>query len=135
MLEATKESFMDSDWAMVADLPEWAQAYAEAWPVPTCQAAMYWNEAPAGRMVPKLIEVYLNGRPEAAVVIHRGEVVSGDITEFFGEHKAIAIEFDSIVRYVDIEGKNLLNTVGLLILPDCLLNAAAQAEMLVKLAA
>ena len=134
MLEVSKDSFLDSDWAMVADLPEWAQAYAEKWPVPTCQAAMYWNEPPAGAIVVQNIEVYLNGLGDAALVMTDGEVNGGDLAEFSKPHQAIAIEFDSIVRYVEIEGRLLLNTVGRLVLPDCLASPVGQAQMLLKLA-
>ena len=134
MLEVSKDSFLDSDWDMVADLPEWAQAYAEKWPVPTCQAAMYWNEPPAGAIVVRDIEVYLNGLGDAALVMTDGEVDYGDLAEFSKPHQAIAIEFDSIVRYVEIEGRLLLNTVGRLVLPDCLASPVGQAQMLLKLA-
>jgi hypothetical protein len=135
MLEASKDIFLDSDWAMVADLPEWAQAYAEKWPVPTCQAAMYWSEPPAGAIVVQNIEVYLNGLADASLVMTDGEVDYGDLVEFSKTHQAIAIEFDSVVRYVEIGGRMLLNTVGNLVLPDCLVNPSAQAQMLIKLAA
>lgn len=135
MLEASKDSFLESDWAMVADLPDWAQAYAEKWPVPTCQAAMYWNEPPAGAIVVQNIEVYLNGLGDAALVMTDGEVNFGDLAEFSKPQKAIAIEFDSVVRYVEIEGRMLLNTVGSLVLPDCLVSPAAQAQMLMNLVA
>jgi hypothetical protein len=134
MLEASKDIFLDSDWAMVSDLPDWAQAYAEKWPVPTCQAAMYWKEPPAGKFVPESIEVYVNGAADPALAIFRGAVTFGHFDELAKDHDAIAIEFDNIVRYVEIEGNDLLYTVGAMILPDCLISPAAQAQMLLKLA-
>ena len=135
MLEASKDSFLASDWAMVSDLPEWAQAYAERWPVPTCQAAMYWNETQAGKVEPESIEVYLNGAGDPALAIFRKAVTFGHIEELAQEPKAIAIEIDNVVRYVEIGGKVLLNTVGAMILPDCLVSPVAQVQMLLKLAA
>jgi hypothetical protein len=134
MLEMPKDLCHESDWAMIADLPEWAQAYADKWPVPTCQAAMYWKEPPAGAFIPQNIEVYLNGLVDPSLVMTDGKVNFGDIAEFAKPHQAIAIEFESVVRYVEIEGKDLLNTVGRIILPDCLISASSQAEMLMKLA-
>jgi hypothetical protein len=134
MLEATKDNFLPSDWAMVADLPEWAQAYAERWPVPTCQAAMYWNNPPADAFIPQNIEVYLNGLADPILVMTGKVVQCCNLDELSKPQQAIAIEIESIVRYVEIEGKVLLNTVGRIILPDFLVSASGQAEMLMKLA-
>ena len=60
-MQQQNELFLPSDWATVASLPDWAKAYTERWPVPTCQAAMYWSESDAEPVAPRFIEVYLNG--------------------------------------------------------------------------
>jgi hypothetical protein len=135
MLEMPKDLCHESDWAMIADLPEWAQAYAQKWPVPTCQAAMYWTKPPADAFIPQDIEVYLNGLTDPSLVMTFGKIDFCDLAEFSKPQQAIAIEFNSVVRYVEVEGRILLNTVGRIILPECLISASAQAEMLMKLAA
>ena len=57
-----------------------------------------------------------------------------DIEAWAAEQKATVLEVDNIIRFVEIEGRVLLNSLGQMPLPDCLISPSAQAQMILDLA-
>ena len=126
--------FLDSDWALTAKLPDWAIELLDRYPIPCCQAAQWWGIPTPLVTKPETIEIYINGDDQPALVWAYDRVVVGDLTRLCDEYHAIAIEVDSMIRYVEIEGKELLDTTDGIIWPEVFASPAAQVQMLVALA-
>lgn len=83
---------------------------------------------------PRTVEVYLDNNLSPITIID-GDISSCDLVRFLSRHKAMAVHCDGQLRYAEIKTKPYFNTLGELILPDVLVSLAAQAVMLVSLAA
>lgn len=126
--------FSDSDWALTAKLPDWATDFLHTYPVPCYQAAEWYDAIAPLVTDPATIEIYLNGAEHPALVWINGSVVFGDFQRLCEPYHAITFEIDAMVRYVEIEGKTLLDTTSGIVWPDIICSPAAQVEMLLNLA-
>lgn len=131
---SSNKLFLDSDWALTAKLPDWSKEFLDKYPVPCCQAAQWWDAEPPLTTIPEIIEVYINGDEEAALIWANEKVVSGNFERLCEPYHAIAFEVNSMVRYVEIEGQTLLDSTPGIVWPDIICSPAAQVQMLVKLA-
>jgi hypothetical protein len=128
------ELFLDVDWAKCQLLPEWAKKFLDEYPVPCCQAAQWLDFEPPSLTIPTTIEVYINGDDQPSLIWSAGAVVMGNFERLCQEYTAIAFEVDSVVRYVEIEGRELIDKTEGIIWPECICSPSAQAMMLVQLA-
>jgi hypothetical protein len=128
------ELFLDADWAKCQSLPSWAKKFLDEYPVACCQAAEWLDFEPPALTEPSTIEVYINGDDQPSLVWSAGQVVLGNFERLCDEYTAIVFEVDAVVRYAEIEGRDLIDTTAGILWPDCICSPAAQVMMLASLA-
>ena len=86
-----------------------------------------------GQYQPELIEIYLNGESDAALIVDQGKVVYAD-QSLLQPHTAMVVAVEDIARYVAIGELVLLDDCASLILPEVIFNPLAQVQLLLQLA-
>jgi len=127
--------FSDYELSLLAKLPLDIAALANEHRIDIMNAAECWDEPPFPyNYIPEMIEIYYGNTPSPHVFIVNGELEDYRLDDLDLNTKSIAVQIDDQWAYIQIEGQEILNRLGGVILPDvvieptALLNSVLQVE-------
>jgi hypothetical protein len=114
-----KNQFSAYELEQLAKLPPEIAALASYYPTDIMNAAEFWHEPPfPENYIPSLIEVYYGDTASSDIFILNGELRDYQIRNFDKSTPSIAVQIDDQWAYIQVEGKEILNRLGGVILPD-----------------
>jgi hypothetical protein len=131
---------VECDWDLTDALPPEIKAFRDEWPIIAVQVALGKDIPPALEVYPSWIEVYTNGRNDASLVVRCDWVDDVHVAtpliyvpeELVG-FKAIVLKLDHRVRYAQILKSVLLDTVGMMVLPDVVIDSVSSDKILAEM--
>ena len=129
----TMKNLVLDDTLQIFRLPVEYQQYSETFPNVLVMLGRALDAEPLrGQYQPELIEIYLNGDSDPALIWDQGQVVHADPV-LLQPHTALVVAVEDIARYIAIGDQVILDDCASLILPDVIFNPTAQAQLLLKL--
>lgn len=105
------------DWEIISKLPPEIASLAERYPSEILNTADSWDEEPFPKgYIPKSIEVYCGD--EEVVFILDGLLDFYQPINISRNSTTLTVMIDSNFAYIEIEGKEILNKIGGVVLPD-----------------
>lgn len=123
---------ISSELELISSLPKEIQQLKDEFPIPTLHAAMGWGKQPLPKgYIPEVFNVFLNGADIEDWVFIQGKSIYTNLKQLLtSDNRSLVFELDSEFRYVEIEQKQILNTLGGAVLPDPIIQEAIQAQSL-----
>lgn len=95
-------------------------------------AAEFWNEPPfPENHIPEFIEIYYGDAESPHIFIMNGEIKDYKVSNLPDNTKSISVLIDDQWAYIQIEGKEILNRLGGVVLPDVLVSPSTLINSLV----
>lgn len=117
-----------------AQIPLEFQQLKEKHPVAVLRLAEGWGTDPLPTgYEPKAVAIYYDGSEDEDWLFVNGTPKRINWQNSPTEPSSIVLEIDALPRYVEIEGKVVLNTLGGVILPDAVFDVSVQAELLLAM--
>ncbi|MBD2451149.1 hypothetical protein H6G76_29270 [Nostoc sp. FACHB-152] len=105
------------DWQIISKLPPEIASLADRYPSEILNTADSWDEEPfPNGYIPESIEVYCGD--EEVVFIIDGLLDFYQPTTIGRNSTSLTVMIDSNFAYIEIEGKEILNKLGGVVLPD-----------------
>jgi hypothetical protein len=130
-----KFQLSDYELEKIAKLPPEIAALAKNYPSDIFNAAEFWNEPPfPDNYIPELVEIYYGDTDSPDVFIMNGKLEDYRVHNIDDNAQSIAVQIDDQWAYIQIEGKEILNRLGGVVLPDVivdpsmLLNSVSRGE-------
>ena len=115
----------------IQKMPDWVGKLAEKYPVEIVNASEVWEREKLPRnYVPETIEIYYGNPERAQIVIFGNEVVTFLVTP--PEIKTITVFIDAYCAYVEVEGKEIVNKLGGVILPEVIVDPSLLISVALK---
>ncbi|GAX39001.1 hypothetical protein [Nodularia sp. NIES-3585] len=111
-------NFSAYDLKQIAKLPPAIAALAEKYPSDILNAAEVWDEPPfPENHIPEIIEIYYGETEVSDVLIINGEIKDFRVRDV-DDNTPISVLIDDQHTYLQIEGKEIMNRLGGVILPE-----------------
>lgn len=95
-------------------------------------AAEFWNEPPFPEShIPEFIEIYYGDAESPHIFIMNGEIKDYKVSNLPDNTKSISVLIDDQWAYIQIEGQEILNRLGGVVLPDVLVSPSTLINSLV----
>jgi hypothetical protein len=124
----------DYELQLLSKLPLDIAALVNSYRTDILNAAEFWDEPsfPEGYQ-PKLIEIYYGDSESPHIFIQDGKLKDYNVSNLPDNAKSISVLIDDQWSYIQIEGNEILNRLGGVVLPDVLVNASSLMNSLVKI--
>jgi len=127
----TEYTFTERELEGIQKMPEWMRKLAEKYPVEMVNAGEVWERENLPRnYIPETIEIYYGNPERAQIVIFGTEVVTFLVTP--PETKTITVFIDAYCAYVEVEGKEIVNKLGGVILPEVIVDPSRFISIALK---
>jgi hypothetical protein len=108
-----------ADLEQIAKLPPEIAALAPKYPIQLVNVADSWNNKPLPEnYIPRDIEVYCGDSEEVLIYVLEGEILDFNPVEADRKSTSLSVRIDGDFVYIEIEGKEILNKLGGVILPE-----------------
>lgn len=128
-------NFSEYELNLLAKLPLDIALLAGKYRIDIINAAEFWDEPPfPENYLPEMIEIYYGNTPSSHVFILNGKLEEYRLDEVDINPNSIAVQIDDQWAYIQVEGQEILNRLGGVVLPDlvikpsALLNSVLQVE-------
>lgn len=108
-----------SDLEQIAKLPPEIASLAPKYPVQLVNVADSWNRKPLPEnYIPREIEVYCTDDENPCIYVFEGELIDFIPVEAERKSTSLTIVIDGEFVYIEIEGQEILNRLGGVVLPE-----------------
>ena len=115
----------------IRKMPDWVGELAQKYPVEIVNASEVWEREKFPRnYIPETIEIFYGNPERPQIVVFGNEVVTFLVTP--PEIKTITVFIDSYCAYVEVEGKEIVNKLGGVILPEVIVEPSRLISIAIK---
>ncbi|BAY14082.1 hypothetical protein [Calothrix sp. NIES-2098] len=127
------KNFSNYELHLLAKLPLDVAALAEKYRIDIINAAEFWDEPPfPDNYVPEMIEIYYGNTISPHVFILNGQLEDYKLDDLDINRKSIAVQIDDQWAYIQVEGQEILNRLGGVVLPDAVIEPSALLNSILK---
>ncbi|MFQ4143028.1 hypothetical protein [Chlorogloeopsis sp. ULAP02] len=131
-----KKQFANFDLQQFAKLPAEIAVFAEQHPTDILDTATFWNKPHLSESyVPELIEIYYGNTIHSDgsdISIMNAQLKHYKISNFDSNIQSIAVEVDGELAYIEVEGKEIVNRLSKLVLPDVVVEPSILINSVLK---
>ncbi|MBD2531904.1 hypothetical protein H6G97_20875 [Nostoc flagelliforme FACHB-838] len=103
----------------LAKLPSEIAALANKYRVDIVNAGEFWDQPPfPDNYIPELVEIYYGYTDSPDVFIRNGVLEDYRVRNLDDNTPSVAVQIDDQWAYIQIEGREILNRLGGVVLPD-----------------
>jgi len=110
----------------IRKMPDWVGELAEKYPVEIVNASEVWEDKEFPRnYIPQCIEVYYGVSMNSDgphIFIYQGNVKTFLVKESSKQSMSIMVDIDGKCAYLEVEGREVVNKLGGVILPEVIVN-------------
>ncbi|MBD2438854.1 hypothetical protein [Nostoc sp. FACHB-110] len=115
--------FSDYELQLLSKLPLDIALLANNYRIDILNAAEFWDEPPfPENYVPELVEIYYEDAESPHVFIRNGKLEDYTLIASETNAKSIAVQIDHQWAYIQIEGQEILNRLGGVVLPEVIVD-------------
>ncbi|MBD2303437.1 hypothetical protein [Nostoc sp. FACHB-190] len=119
-------NFSDYELQLLSKLPLDIALLANNYRADILNAAEFWDEPPfPENYVPELVEIYYGDADSPHVFIRKGKLEDYSLIDSDANAKSIAVQIDHQWAYIQIEGQEILNRLGGVVLPEVIIDPIA----------
>lgn len=112
-------SLTDYERQMISKLPSEIASLADRYPIQVMNVAHSWENRPLPEnYIPHHISVYCGDSEESSVLFLNGKFVDFTPVQVKRENTSLSVRVDGDFVYIEIEGREVLNKLGGLVLPE-----------------